>query len=108
MNVIQPRGRKESKKQAAEIIQDGMLSSQEGQPRSAIHLHRKCYECGQKGHYAKSCPQNQLSPVAPVQDPSPIPRTSGDETHLISGNCSKQGAQNNQDQQQVIPGVLRA
>ena len=103
MNVIQPRGRKESKKQAAEIMQDVMLSSQGGQPSSAIHRRRMCYQCKQKGHYAKSCPQNLLSPVAPVQDLSPIPRTSGDETHLISENCSKQDALNDQDQQQVIP-----
>ena len=72
MNVIQPRGRKESKKQAAEIMQDGMLSSQGGQPSSAIHRRRMCYQCREKGHYAKSCPQND------------------------------------QDQQQVIPGVRRA
>ena len=51
----------------------------------------------------KSCPQKCLSPVASVQDLSPIPRTSGDETHLISENCSKQDALNDQDQQQVIP-----
>ena len=41
-----------------------------------------------------------------ARDPGPPPspaRTSGDETHLISGNCSKQGTQNDQDQQQVIP-----
>src|SRR6185312_5124884 len=63
MNVIQPRGRKESKKQAAEIMQDGMLSSQGGQPSSAIHHHRMCYNCRQKGHYAKSCP----APQAPWQ-----------------------------------------
>ena len=80
-----------------------MLSSQGGQPSSAIHHHRICYQCGQKGHYAKRCPQKRLSPVAPVQDLSPVLRTSGDETQLISGNCSKQGAQNDQDQQQVIP-----
>src|SRR6185369_1155951 len=86
-----------------EVMQDVMLSSQRSQPSSVIHLHRKCYKCGQKGHYAKSCPQNHLPPVAPVQDPSPIPRTSGDETDLISGNCSKQDAQNDQAQQQVIP-----
>ena len=103
MKVIQPRGRKEPKRQAAEVMQDVMLSSQGGQPSSAIHRRRMCYQCKQKGHYAKSCPQNHLSPVAPVQDLSPIPRTSGDETHLISRNCSKQGAQNDQDQQQVIP-----
>ena len=83
MNVIQPCGCKEPKRHAAEVIQDVMLSSQGGQPSSVIQLHRKCYKCGQKGHYAKSCPQNQLSPVAPVQDPSPIPRTNGNETHLI-------------------------
>ena len=63
MNVIRPHGRKESKKQAAEIIQDVMLSSQGGQPSSAIHHHRMCYKCGQKGHYAKSCP----APQAPWQ-----------------------------------------
>ena len=139
MNVIQPCGRKESKKQAAEIMQDGMLSSQGGQPSSAIHHHRMCYQCAQKGHYTKSCLQKRLSPVALVpssvssktggcnqvqqcqrvctrqtmkaQDPGPITspaRTSGDEAHLISGNCSKQGAQNDQDQQQVILGVRRA
>ena len=48
------------------------------QPSSATHHHRMCYKCGQKGHYAKSCPQKRLSPVA-------------------------QDAQNDQDQQQVIP-----
>ena len=66
MNVIQPRGRKESKKQAEEIMQDGTLSLQGGQPSSAIHRRRMCYQWKQKGHYAKSCPQNHLSPVAPV------------------------------------------
>ena len=127
------------KKQAAEIMQDGMLSSQGGQPSSAIHHRRMCYQCGQKGHYAKSCPQKRLSPVALVlssvssktggcnqvqqcqrvctrqtmkaQDPGPITsptHTSGDKAHLISGNCSQEGAQNDQDQQQVIPGVRRA
>ena len=58
MKVIQPRGRKESKKQAAEIMQDGMLSSQGGQPSSAIHRRRMCYQCGQKCHYAKSYQHN--------------------------------------------------
>ena len=58
------------------------------------------------GHFIspiKGCPQNQLSPVTPVQDPSSIPHTSGDEAHLSSGNCSKQDAQSDQDQRQVIP-----
>src|SRR6185369_11575361 len=63
MNVIQPRGHKESKEQAAEIMQDVTLSSQGSQPSSAIHHHRMCYKCGQKGHYAKSCP----APQAPLQ-----------------------------------------
>ena len=94
MKVIQPRSHKESKEQATEIMQDVMLSSQGGQPSGAFHLRRLCYQCRQEGHYAKSCPQNQLSLVTPVQDLSPIPRTSGDETHLISGDCSKQDAQN--------------
>ena len=31
-----------------------------------MHHHRMCYKCGQKGHYAKSCPQRRLSP-APQQ-----------------------------------------
>ena len=109
------------------------------QPSSAIHHHRMCYQCAQKGHYTKSCLQKRLSPVALVpssvssktggcnqvqqcqrvctrqtmkaQDLGPITspaRTSGDEAHLNSGNCSNQGAQNDQDQQQVIPGVRRA
>ena len=63
MNVVQPHGRKESKEQAAEMMQDVMLSSQGSQPSSVIQPHRKCYKCGQKGHYAKSCPQKRLSPA---------------------------------------------
>ena len=54
MEVIQPRGRKEPKRQATEVIPDVMLSSQGGQPSSVIQLHCKCYKCEQKGHYAKS------------------------------------------------------
>ena len=73
------------------------------QPSSVIHRRCLSYQCRQEGHYAKSCRQKRLSPVAPVQDLSPIPRTSGDETHLISGDCSKQDDQNDQAQQQVIP-----
>ena len=63
MNVIPPRGRKESKKQAEEIMQDVMISSQGGQPSSAIHHQRKVLQVRQKGHYAKSCPQKHLSPA---------------------------------------------
>ena len=63
MNVIQPRSRKKSKEQAAEMMQDVMPSSHGGQPSSAIHHHRMCYQCEQKGHYAKSCPQKRLPPA---------------------------------------------
>ena len=66
MKVIHPRSHKESKEQATEIMQDVMISSQGGQPSGAFHLHRLCYQCWQEGHYAKSCPQNQLSPATPV------------------------------------------
>jgi len=76
MNVIQPRGRKESKKQAEETMQDVMLSSHEGQPSSAIHHHRMCYKCGQKGHYAKSCPQKHLPPAPPAPQ---APRQAGQQ-----------------------------
>ena len=61
MNVIQPLGCKESKEQAAEMMQDVMLSSHGGQPSNTIHHHRMCYQCGQKGHYAKICLQKRLS-----------------------------------------------
>jgi len=76
MNVIQPRGRKESKEQAAEMMQDVMLSSHGGQPSSAIHHHRMCYQCGQKGHYAKSCPQKHLPPAPPAPQ---APRQAGQQ-----------------------------
>src|SRR4029078_13169579 len=44
MKVIQARSHKESKEQAAEIMQDVMLSSQGSQPSSPIQPHRKCYK----------------------------------------------------------------
>ena len=66
MNVIQPHGHKGSKEQAAEIMQDVKISSQGGQPSNTIHHHRMCYKCGQKGHYAKCCPQKRLSPAPPA------------------------------------------
>jgi hypothetical protein len=59
MKVVQPRSRKESKEQAAEMMQDVMPSSQGGQPSSAFHRRRLCYQCRQEGHYAKSCPVPQ-------------------------------------------------
>ena len=85
MNVIQPHGRKESKKQAAEIMQDVMLSSQGGQPSSAIHHHRLCYKCRQKGHYAKSCPQKRLSPA---------PRHAGQQGRPEQPRAPRQGKVN--------------
>ena len=85
MNVIQPRGRKESKEQAAEMMQDVMLSSQGGQPSNVIHLHRKCYKCGQKGHYAKGCPQKRLSPS---------PRQAGQQGRPAQPRAPRQGKVN--------------
>src|SRR6185312_7475810 len=79
------RGRKESKKQAEEIMQDVMLSSQGGQPSSAIHHHRKCYKCGQKGHYAKGCPQKHLSPA---------PRQAGQQGCPAQPRAPRQGKVN--------------
>ena len=91
MNVIQPRGRKESKEQAAEIMQDVTLSSQGGQPSSAIHHHRMCYKCGQKGHYAKSCPQKRLSPAPPAPQ---APRQSGQQGRPAQPRAPRQGKVN--------------
>ena len=71
MNVIQPRGHKESKKQATKIMQDGMLSSQGGQPSSAIHLNRKCYKCGQ----TKSLCQKLSTESSVTGSTSPRPTT---------------------------------
>ena len=94
MNVIQPRSRNESKEQAAEIMQDAMLSSQGSQPSSAIHHHRKCYKCGQKGHYAKGCPQKRLSPAprqAGQQGRPAQPRTpaQGRVNHVTAESAAK-------------------
>src|SRR6185437_3924115 len=79
MNVIQPHGHKGSKEQAAEIMQDVTLSSQGGQSSSVIHHHRMCYKCGQKGHYAKSCP----APQAPQQ--------AGQQGRLAQPRAPRQG-----------------
>jgi len=46
------------------------------QPSSAIHHHRMCYKCGQKGHYAKSCPQKHLPPAPPAPQ---APRQAGQQ-----------------------------
>src|SRR6185503_18401374 len=85
MNVIQPHGHKESKEQAAEMMQDVMLSSQGGQPSSVIQPHRKCYKCGQKGHYAKSCPQKRLSPA---------PQQAGQQGRPAQPRAPRQGKSN--------------
>src|SRR6185437_643086 len=77
--------RKESKEQAAEMMQDVKLSSHEGQPSSAIHHHRMCYQCGQKGHYAKSCPQKRLSPA---------PRHAGQQGRPEQPRAPRQGKVN--------------
>src|SRR6185437_11404948 len=85
MKVIQPRSHKESKEQAAEIMPDVMLSSQGGQPSSDIHHHRMCYKCGQKGHYAKSCPQKHHSPT---------PRQTGQQGRPAQPRAPRQGKVN--------------
>ena len=55
------------KNQALHDYVDGLtITMNVIQPSSASHPHRMCYKCGQKGHYAKSCPQRRLSP-APQQ-----------------------------------------
>ena len=91
MNVIQPHGRKESKEQAAEIMQDAMISSQGGQPSSPIHHHRMCYKCGQKGHYAKSCPQKRLSQAPPAPQ---APRQAGQQGRPAQPRAPRQGKVN--------------
>ena len=91
MNVIQPRGHKESKKQAAEIMQDGMLSSQGGQPSSAIHRRLMCYQCKRKCHYAKSCPQKRLSPAPPAPQ---APLQAGQQGRPAQPRVPRQGKVN--------------
>jgi len=91
MNVIQPRGRKESKEQAAEIMQDVKISSQGGQRSSAIHRHRMCYKCGQKGHYAKSCPAPQAPRQAGQQGRPAQPRAprQGKVNHVTAESAAE-------------------
>ena len=60
--------------EAAEIMQDVTLSSQGGQSSSAIHHQCMCYKCGQKGHYAKSCPVPQAPRQAGQQGRPAQPR----------------------------------
>ena len=91
MNVIQPRGRKESKEQATKIMQDEMISSQGGQPSNAIHHHRMCYKCGQKGHYAKSCPAPQAPRQAGQQGRPAQPRAprQGKVNHVTAESAAE-------------------
>ena len=91
MNVIQPYGRKESKEQAAEIMQDVKISSQGGQRSSAIHRHRMCYKCGQKGHYAKSCPAPQAPRQAGQQGRPAQPRAprQGKVNHVTAESAAE-------------------
>ena len=66
------------------MMQDVMLSSHGGQPSSAIH-HRMCYKSGQKGHYAKGCPQKHLSPA---------PRQAGQQGRPAQPRAPRQGKSN--------------
>ena len=62
-----------------------MLSLQGSQPSSAIHHHRMYYQCGLKGHYAKSCPQKRLSPA---------PRQAGQQGRPAQPRAPRQGKVN--------------
>ena len=68
MNVIQPRGCKESKKQAAEIMQDVMLSSQGGQPSSAFTTTVSATSAGKKVIMAKVVHRNAFHRLHGRQD----------------------------------------
>ena len=61
------------------------------QPSSAIHHHRMCYKCGQKGHYAKSCPQKCLSPAPPAPQ---APRQAGQQGRPAQPRAPRQGKVN--------------
>ena len=54
-------------------------------PGVTIHHHRMCYQCGQKGHYAKSCPQKHLSPA---------PRQAEQQGHPAQLRAPQQGKVN--------------
>ena len=68
-----------------------MLSSQGGQPSSAIHHHRMCYKSGQNGHYAKSCPHKRLSPAPPAPQ---APRQAGQQGRPAQPRAPLQGKVN--------------
>ena len=72
-------------------MQDMMLSSQGGQPSSAIHHHRMCYKCGQKGHYAKSCPAPQNPRQAGQQGRPAQPRAprQGKVNHVTAKSAAE-------------------
>ena len=61
------------------------------QPSSTSHQHRMCYKCGQKGHYAKSCPQKRLSPAPPAPQ---APRQAGQQGRPAQPRVPRQGKVN--------------